>query len=435
MQLSPSTSQVAQPAQAQRQVVQALSQHSGFKRLWIGQLFSQIGDQCLLIAAITLISDLSRSPLAMLIPVMSMIIPQVVFGLMGGVLADRWNRKRIMIACDVMRGLLVLSVLLVRQARDLWILYLVAAGLALLGVFFYPARNAAIPNLVPPSLLIAANGMVQASYIIALIIGPIIAGPLVALWMPAAIAFDSLTFFVSAILIGTIAIPAIAPQPDSIGKRATVWRDMREGLHFIYRNRPLLQTMAITALATLGVGAIILLAVPHLKRELEASALQYGLAMSMLGIGSVLGGIIVGRLSSRFSTSTLVGGLLILAGAAIVLFAYAPSYAAVLISIGVLGLCVVIARGALETIIQALTPDQMRGRVQSTVNLLVVGTTALAEGLFAILGSIFEVRNVFLAAGGITILAGITGAFTLRTAARLAATHSIAGDVVQVITQ
>ena len=416
----------------QRRAIRALSACPGFKRLWVGQLLSQIGDQCLLIAAITLISDLSRSPLAMLIPVISMIAPQIAFGLMGGVLADRWDRKAIMIVADVLRGLIVLSVMWVGQARDLWILYLVAASLAMLGVFFYPARNAAIPNLVPPDLLMTANGMVQASYIIALIVGPAIAGPVVQLWgAPAAAGFDSATFFVSAIMIATIYIPSIARQQHRAidERKASVWQDMQAGLHFIRHNRPLLQTMTITAFATLGVGAIVLLAVPHLKQELEAGGLQYGFAMSMLGLGSVLGGIVVNRLSRHFLASTLVAGLLILAGAAIVLFAYAPSYLAVLFSVAVLGMCVVIARGALETIIQALTPDYMRGRVQSTVNLLVVSSTAVAEGLFAVLGSVFEVQKVFLAAGALTALAGVAAAFTLRTAARLAAGPPILGDV------
>ncbi len=420
------------PKTADQQVIRALSACPGFRRLWVGQLLSQIGDQCLLIAAITLISDLSRSPLAMLIPVISMIVPQIAFGLMGGVLADRWNRKAIMIVADVLRGLIVLSVMWVGQAGDLWILYLVAASLAMLGVFFYPARNAALPNLVPPELLMAANGMVQASYIIALIVGPAIAGPVVQLWgAPAAAGFDSATFFVSAILIATIHIPSVACQEHQAldGSRPSVWHDMQAGLRFIHRNRPIRQTMTITALATLGVGAIILLAVPHLKQELEAGGLQYGFAMSMLGLGSVLGGVVVNRLSRHFLASTLVGTLLILAGAAIVLFAFAPSYLAVLVSVAVLGLCIVIARGALETIIQALTPDYMRGRVQSTVNLLVVSSTAVAEGLFAVLGSLFEVQKVFLAAGAITALAGVAAAFTLRTAARLASAPPILGDV------
>jgi DHA3 family macrolide efflux protein-like MFS transporter len=399
----------------QHQAIRELFHNRDFKLLWIGQLLSQIGDQCLLIAAITLISGFSQSPLAMLIPALSMAIPQVIFGLVGGVMADRWDRKLVMIVSDVLRGFVVLSILLISSAGQLWILYLAAAGLALVGVFFYPARNAVIPNLVPAGLLLAANGLIQGSYIIGLIVGPAIAGAAVELWMPAAIIFDSATFFTSAIAIGVMNVPQTASEQSPAAKENGVWEDMKAGLNFIRHSQALRRVLAVTAIATLGIGAIVLLAIPHLKTQLEASGLEYGIAMSMLGMGSVLGGLMVSRLSRRLSTSTIVGGMLALAGAAIVAFAFAPSYTVVLISITIIGACVVMARGALDTISQALSPDEVRGRVQSAVNLIVVASTAVAEGLSAVLGSLISVQAVFVAAGALTALTGVAAIFVLRT--------------------
>jgi MFS family permease len=393
-------------------------------------LLSQIGDQCLLIAAITLISNLSGSPLAMLIPAISIAIPQIVFGLVGGVMADRWNRKLVMVGSDVLRGLVVLCLLLVHSVQQLWILYLAAAGLALVGVFFYPARNAVIPNIVPCNLLLAANGLIQGSYIIALIVGPLVAGAAVELWMPSAIMFDSATFFVSAVVIAVMHIPETVPQSSRAAEGGSVWEDMKAGLNFIRHNHALSQVLVVTAIATLGIGAIVLLAIPHLKAQLEASGLQYGIAMSMLGLGSVLGGLMVSRLSQRLSTSTIVGGMLILAGMAIVAFALAPNYAVVLVSIAVIGMCVVMARGALDTISQALSPDAVRGRVQSAVNMLVVAATAVAEGFSALLGSLIGVQTVFVAAGVVTALTGVAAVFVLRGAARLVTRGPVMGEVV-----
>lgn len=403
----------------QQQAIHSLFRNRDFSLLWTGQLLSQVGDQCLLIAAITLISSLSKSPLAMLIPAISIAVPQLVFGLVGGVMADRWNRKLVMIGSDVLRGLIVLCVLLVNSAQHLWILYLVAAGLALVGVFFYPARNAVIPNIVPGRLLLAANGLIQGSTIIALILGPVVAGAAVELWMPAAIIFDSATFLFSAAVIGVMKIPQTTAAQSHAAEDNGVWDDMKVGLKFIRHNRPLRQALVITAVATLGIGAIVLLAIPHLKEELEASGLQYGIAMSVLGLGSVLGGLMVNRLSRRLSTSTIVGGMLILAGVAIVAFAFAPNYAVALISIAAIGMCVVIARGALDTLSQALSPDAVRGRVQSAVNLLVVAATALAECFSALLGSLIGVKSVFAAAGIVTALTGAVAIFVLRGAAGL----------------
>jgi len=402
-----------------QQAVRELLHSREFKLLWFGQLLSQIGDQCLLIAAITLISNLSRSPLAMLIPAISIAIPQIVFGLVGGVIADRWDRKLVMVSSDVLRGLIVLCIILVDSVQQLWILYLAAAGLAMVGVFFYPARNAVIPNIVPGSLLLAANSLIQGSYIIALIVGPVIAGAAVELWMPSAVILDSATFFVSAIVIGVMKIPNATSEHSDTAEDNGVWEDIKAGLNFIRHNRALRRVLVITAVATLGIGAIVLLAIPHLKAELEAGGLEYGIAMSMLGLGSVLGGLMVNQLSQRLSTSTIVGGMLTLAGVAIVAFAFAPNYTTVLVSVAVIGMCVVIARGALDTISQALSPDAMRGRVQSAVNMLVVAATAVAEGLSALLGSLIGVQTVFAAAGVVTALTGIAGCFALRSAARL----------------
>ncbi len=399
-------------------LLQPLLEQRDFMLLWIGQLLSQIGDQCLLIAAVTLITQLSPSPLALLIPALSLALPQVLFGLVGGVIADRIDRKGVMIASDLLRALLVLAALLVRTTGDLWILYLAAAGLAMVGAFFYPARNASIPNIVPDDLLLAANGMIQGSYILALIVGPTLAGSIVELWgWPAAIIFDSATFVVSAATILLISIPPLRNGDSHLAPSRTLWQDMRTGLKFIYHSPSLRRILPVTGVATLGIGAVVLLAIPHLKVRLGAGGLEYGGAMSALGVGSILGGLVAARFSRRFSLHRLVGWMLILSGGAIVGFAYAPNYLVVLFSVVILGMCIVIARGALDTMVQALSPDEVRGRVQSAVALIVAAGTALAEGLSAFLGHFLGVQTVFVAAGLITAGAGFLTLSTLREVA------------------
>ena len=103
----------------------------------------------------------------------------------------------------------------------------------------------------------------------------------------------------------------------------------------------------------------------------------------------------------------------------LIFFAFAPNYTIVLASITVIGACIVMARGALDTIAQTLSPDAVRGRVQSAINMIVVAATAMAEGLSALLGSLIAVQTVFVMAGVVTMLAGVAAAFVLRGAARL----------------
>jgi len=402
-----------------RQDVRELFRNRSFALLWTGQLLSQIGDQCLIVAAITLISDLSSSPLAMLVPALSIAAPQIVFGLLGGVIADRLNRKLIMVVSDLLRALIVLPILFVSSLQQIWILYLAAAGLALVGVTFYPARNASLPRIVPTGALMTANSLIQGSYVIALVVGPAIAGIAVELWQPSAILLDSATFLVSATAISLMRIPGNGRRTTMEDNENGVWDEIKVGLSFIYESRVLRRVLVVTAMATLGVGAVILLAIPHLKEKLGAGGLEYGIAMSVLGLGSVFGGVLVSWISQRFTTSTLVGGVLMLAGAAIVTFAYAPSYVVVLVSVVVIGMCLVVARGTLNAFTQTLAPDEMRGRVQSAVNIIVVSSTALSEGFSAVIGSVIQVQTVFLVAGVVTVVTGLAAVFVLRGATRV----------------
>ncbi len=411
--------QEASSSPKRRRTARELLRNRNFALLWFGQLVSQIGDQCLIVAGITLVSDLSTSPLAMLIPALSIAAPQLLFGLVGGVIADRMDRKAVMVAADVLRALIVLPILLITSLNQIWILYLAAAGLALVGVSFYPARNASLPKIVPKESLVTANGLIQGSTIIALVVGPAIAGVAVEIWLPLAILFDSATFVLSAVAIAIMAIPRRDRENSLVGGETDVREDIKAGLRFIYHSPILRRVLVVTGVATLGVGAVILLAIPHLKAKLGAGGLEYGLAMSVLGLGSLLGGVMVTRMSRRFSTTTLVGGMLVLAGAAIVAFAYAPSYVVVLVSVVIIGMCLVVARGSLNAITQTLAPDEIRGRVQSAVNLMVVASTAISEGLSAVMASLIDVETVFLAAGIVTGLAGLVAVFVLRKAGRI----------------
>lgn len=396
-----------------------LFRNRDFALLWSGQLLSMIGDQCLIVAGITLIADLSQSPLALLIPAMAIVAPQIVFGLVGGVIADRLNRKLVMVACDLSRALVVLPILLISGLQQIWILYAAAVGLALAGVCFGPARNASLPKIVPSGSLMTANGLMQGGQVIALIAGPTIGGLAVQLWQPSAILFRSVTFVVSAVAVGLMRIP-----PNGGGKGAQVqehgvWSDIRGGLSFIGGSDVLRRVLAVTAVAAIGAGAVMLLAIPHLKVKLGAGGLEYGFAISVLGLGSLLGGIVATRIAKGMSTSTLVGGMLFVGGVAIVAFAYAPSYVVVLISVALMGMCLVVARGALDAVTQTVAPDEIRGRVQSAVNLLVMSATGVSAGLSAAAGSVLRTETVFVAAGLATALIGLVAIFALRDAAQI----------------
>ncbi len=391
-----------------------LATNPNFARLWVGQLLSQIGDQALLIATLQLVNTLSDSVTALLVPALALALPQVLFGLVGGVMADRWNRQTTMIVSDILRGVVVFALLLVQFSGRLWILYLGVAGLAIIGVFFYPARNALLPNIVPVAELWSANALIQGSTMLAMIVGPALAGVAISFWgVGFAFVFDAVTFFLSATAIASLDLVhhhVIVERPSPHGVR----RNLREGLRYIAAHTLLKQTLALVAAATLGVASIVLLAVRHLDEALGVSAAGYGLTLTVLGAGSLAGGMLASRLSDRVKPCLLVSSMLLIAGGAIVAFALAPSYWVVLISVALLGMSVVTARGSLDTITQLLAPDAVRGRVQAAVNMIIGASTALAEGLSALLGDLVGVRTVFLAAGTLTMAAGTAAWWVLR---------------------
>ncbi len=391
-----------------------LAENPNFARLWVGQLLSQIGDQALLIATLQLVNDLSDSVVALLIPALALALPQVLFGLVGGVMADRWNRQTTMIVSDLLRGLVVFALLTVQFTGRLWFLYAGVAALAIVGVFFYPARNALLPNIVPVAELWSANALIQGSTMLALVVGPALAGVAISLWgVGFAFVFDAITFFLSASAIASL---DLAEQQAAVER--AVPRGMRhnlaEGLRYIAAHTLLKQTLALVAAATLGVAAIVLLAVRHLDEALGVSAAGYGFTLTVLGAGSLVGGVLASRLSGRVRPCFLVSGMLLLAGSAIIAFALAPAYWVVLVSVAVLGMSVVTARGSLDTITQLLAPDAVRGRVQAAVNMIIGASTALAEGLSALLGDLLGVKSVFLGAGALTMTAGLAALWILR---------------------
>ena len=189
-----------------------------FARLWLGQVISAVGDYFYFLAVPILINKLTGSTAAIsLAMIFGFALPQLVFGLPAGVLVDRWDRRRLMIATDIARAVLVLGGLFVRDAGTIWILYVVGFSVSVASRFFFPARAALIPALVSEKELVAANGLSQLTETASLLIGPALAGLTIGLWGEGvAFVADSFSFLVSAAAIwsiGTVVLPVARRQP------------------------------------------------------------------------------------------------------------------------------------------------------------------------------------------------------------------------------
>ena len=404
-----------------RAAILEILKNRSFFALWLGQLLSETGDRFRFVAVLVIVNNLTGGdPLAITLLTFTIVIPQFVLGLLGGAVTDRVNRKIVLIVSDILRGVLMLPVLLVREPGQLWIVYLCSASLEIVSVFFYPARNAVIPNITRPGQLMTANAVRQGSYVIALIAGSALAGYSIELiGTGGAIIFDSATFFFSAGAIAFMSIPPLSAAPDERVTTSELWGDMKDGLRFIGRRQDLMTILGVTAVAMLGLGAIIVLGISYLETRLNVAAQGYGNTVAAVGLGVLIGGVVVSRVVGRVLANVLVGGSLIAVGVAMIAFAGAGNYVVVLISAAIIGICLVMARAALDTFTQALVPDEMLGRVQATVQMTMAVSTALAQGMAGLLAKLLNsVENVFVLAGVITLAAGVTAILTLRDAAR-----------------
>ena len=387
-----------------------------FSALWIGQLLSQIGDNFVIVAILFVISTLTDSPLALGVLAVVATLPQIFLGLIGGVFVDRLDRKLVMIVSDVIRGLAVLALLFVQRADQLYILYIVSFVMATVGLFFNPARNAVIPNIVSGEILLTANALMQANQIISVILGASIAGLIVGWLGPAsAFVFDSCSFAVSAAAIATMTIPPVNCSPGKT-KMRVIWNQLVEGLLFIKHSSSLLHVMITTAVATFGFGAIMVLGIIYLTEVLGIGAEGFGFLYAFQGLGVVIGGVVIGRFTSKARTNRVVGGCMVILGLSIIAFAVVPSYLLVLVAVAIIGLSIVAARAALATLTQSLVPDEKRGRVESAVTMVIGASTSASMALSGVFGDLIGVQAVFIAAGVITIVAGVAAYYTLQGA-------------------
>jgi MFS family permease len=259
--------------------------HRDFRLLWSGMCVSLLGDGVFLVAMAWQVYSLSDAPTALSLVGAAMAVPTLALLLFGGVVSDRVDRRRAMLAADLARGLAVaaLAGLSLSGALQLWhvvaIVALYGAGTA----FFNPAFDAVVPELLPPEALAAANALDQLVRPLAQrLAGPALGGALVAAAGPGtAFALDAASFAVSAGALLTMRPPHERKQSASVGV------ELRAGLAYVAGRRWLWVTLAAAALAFLlfmGPAEVLL---PYLvKDSLHGSAAQLGLVLAAGGVGS-----------------------------------------------------------------------------------------------------------------------------------------------------
>jgi MFS family permease len=270
--------------------------HRDFRLLWSGMCVSLLGDGIFLVAMAWQVYALSNAPTALAVVGITMTIPTIAFLLLGGVISDRLDRRRIMLATDVVRGLAVglLALLSLTGALELWHVAAIAAVYGAGTAFFSPAFDALVPELLPADELAQANALDQFVRPIALrLAGPALGGVLIeVLGVGTAFALDAASFAVSA-----AALLAMAPGVRAaVVERTSVVADMRAGMRYIRSHVWLWATFASAAIAYLlfmGPAEVLL---PYIvKNDLHGSAAALGIVFAAGGIGSVGCAVVIGQ--------------------------------------------------------------------------------------------------------------------------------------------
>ena len=390
-----------------------------FAFLWIGLTVSFIGDGVYIIAIAWQTYDLSNSPSALAAVGIAWSLPQVILLLITGVLSDRVDRRLLMIAGDVIRGVAIATIGIMSIGGTLtmtWLIGLVVvygAGQALFG----PAFSSIVPQVVPEDLLVEANSLGQFVRPVAwTLIGPLVGGALVASvgtgW---AFIADASTFVVSAVMVGLM---RTRPEERSDEERTSPWTDLKEGLRYVRSKTWLwvaMLTGTVSLLATWGPWEVL---VPYVVRnDLGGSAADLGFVFGAGGVGSLTVALVFGqrgRLPRRAVTALYLVwavGKLMTAGFGLVSSVW-QAMAVAFVSESCITALVVIW----FTLLQRLVPGHLLGRVSSLDWLISIGGVPLSFAVVGPLAAAFGVDATLIGAG--LIGAAVTIGFMLFPGAR-----------------
>ncbi|MHB1682976.1 MAG: MFS transporter [Bacilli bacterium] len=389
-----------------RHLQQGLWQHRDFRKLWLGQAISEVGSRISREGIpLTAVMILGAGPLTMAWLRIAASAPVLLLGLVAGVLIDRLRRRPFLIAADLLRALLLLTIpaAALFSLLHLWLLLVVTGCASALALFFEVAYQSYVPSLVTRELLPDANNKLGLSASVAEILGPAVTGGLVQVFTaPFAIAFDALSYLISAVLVWRIRTPEIQQRPAA--SEITHWlRNMTDGLRVIIHDRHLLALLAVEAILALFGNMIWALYTLFAIRSLGLSPALFGVTVACGGIGAVAGVAVSARLIRRFGLGvTLIGSLLANALAALLIpLAGGPLWRATACLMGAQffgDFTGVIYEVHGLTLRQMRASDDVLGRVNAGFQ-LTTATLALSGGLLGgLFGEWFGIRPTLVIA-------------------------------------
>ncbi|MDT8304797.1 MAG: MFS transporter [Anaerolineae bacterium] len=357
--------------------INLLRENRNYRFLWLGAVISQIGDWFNLIASALIIQQLTSASAAVSLLFLARFLPLFLFSPFAGVLADRFDRRTILVASNLLRAVTVLGFLLVREASLVWLFYLLTVLQFALSSVYTPARTAVLANIVKKEELVTANALDSFTWSTMLAVGSLLGGLATGLFgVAAAFVIDALTFVLAGWLTAKVILPPELLAARAAGSRGS-WLDFLDGLRYLRSEPYILALSLIKAGGSLVWGAINVLEIDFaekvfpltdLARSLgstDGSALTLGYIYALAGLGTGFGPLLLRRWLGDAPPRlrwAITGSFWVLA-AGILGLAAAPT-------LGWFGLATLVrtvGSGTLwvfsAAILQMIVPDHVRGRV------------------------------------------------------------------------
>lgn len=396
-----------------------------FGLLWAGGFISFIGDWVLYVGMPISIYQMTGSALATTLMFAASVLPSIVLGSVAGVYVDRWDRRRTVIAGNLLLAVVLLPLGLVRGPETLWIVYLVVFVGSVIGQFVVPAVGALLPRLVERDELVAANSLNSASNNLSRIIGPPIGGVVAAAGGIMGIAIvDAITFLAAAALVASMRGVVSAAVESTIGDGVRAWQKLwtewRSGLALIWADRVVRTLFLLVALSGIGEGVFRVLFVLYVVQLLHGGATELGILMSAQGVGAVVGSFALVAISARVGPARLIGWTTLLFGLIDLTAFNVPGFGAPFILIVglffLVGIPSAMSFPTMFSVIQTRVPDAYRGRaigaLFTTFSLLALAGLGIAGTLTGPLGTlpILNVQGFAYVIAGIAMLVLLTRA-------------------------
>jgi MFS family permease len=383
-----------------------------FRLLFTGETISVVGDYFHFVALAWLTLQLTGSGLALGSVLMVAAIPRAVFMVVGGALSDRWSPRSLMLYSNAVRAVLVgiIAALVVTGQIQLWHLYVMAAIFGVVDALFYPAINSIVPMLVDEEALPPANALLQGSQQLAGLIGPAIAGFVVALVQTGpAFAVDSISFAVAAIALLFVVGGRRAPKPSG-EEHPNLVGSIRAGFGYAWADPAVRALLLLTAAFNFAVTGPLLVGLPFLAEHgLHGGPATFGVLLSAFGAGSVLGALAAGAVPRVPRLGALVLGIAAGLGVAMALIGVAPNVPSAFALLAGMGLGAGFINVHIISWLQGRTAEEMRGRVMSIVMLGSVGLTPLSYAVAGLVVDLGAVPVMFATGGAILFGASLLG--------------------------